>query len=60
MYLETDNPSVEDIIDQISAGLRSACTYAGARTVDEFHERAIVGIQSATGYAEGMPVPESW
>ncbi len=31
MYLEPGPPGVEDLIDQITSGLRSACTYAGAR-----------------------------
>ena len=60
MYLDPDRPSVEDIIDQIVAGVRSACTYAGARTIDEFHDRAVVGIQSTAGYSEGMPQGTSW
>ncbi|MFM2182255.1 MAG: inosine-5-monophosphate dehydrogenase [Actinomycetota bacterium] len=60
MYLDADRPGVEDIIDDIVAGVRSACTYAGARTIDEFHERAVVGVQSAAGYSEGMPVGTSW
>ena len=30
MYLDPERPGVEDIIDQIVAGVRSACTYAGA------------------------------
>lgn len=60
MYLDPDAPSVEDIIDRIIAGVRSACTYAGARTLDEFAERALVGVQSPTGYAEGKPLNESW
>ena len=34
--------------------VRSACTYAGARTLEEFHERAVVGVQSAAGYDEGL------
>ena len=29
MYLDPERPGVEDIIDQIVAGVRSACTYAG-------------------------------
>jgi cytidylate kinase/IMP dehydrogenase/GMP reductase len=33
MYLDPERPSVEDIIDQIVAGLRSACTYAGADSI---------------------------
>ena len=40
MYLDPDRPGVEDIIDEIVAGVRSACTYAGAATITEFHERA--------------------
>jgi GMP reductase len=60
MYLDPVRPGVEDLIDQITAGLRSACTYAGASTLAEFHERALVGVQSAAGYSEGMPIPTSW
>ena len=30
MYIDPERPGVEDIIDQIVAGVRSACTYAGA------------------------------
>jgi IMP dehydrogenase len=60
MYLDPVRPGVEDLIDQITAGLRSACTYAGAGTLGELHERAVVGIQSAAGYSEGMPLPTSW
>ena len=56
MYLDPERPGVEDIIDQIVAGLRSACTYAGAATITEFHERAVVGVQSAAGYDEGRPL----
>jgi len=60
MYLDPERPGVEDLIDQITAGLRSSCTYAGASTLPEFHERALVGVQSAAGYSEGMPIPTSW
>jgi len=60
MYLDPARPGVEDLLDEIVAGVRSACTYAGARTLDELYERAIVGVQSAAGYAEGMPLPTSW
>jgi GMP reductase len=55
MYLDPERPGVEDVIDQIAAGVRSACTYAGARSLDELHDRAVVGTQSAAGYAEGKP-----
>ncbi len=60
MYLDPQHPGVEDLIDQITAGLRSACTYAGASTLAQLHEHAIVGVQSAAGYSEGMPLPISW
>ena len=33
-------PGVEDLLDAITAGVRSAFTYAGARNLAEFHERA--------------------
>ncbi|HEX6659443.1 MAG TPA: IMP dehydrogenase, partial [Ilumatobacter sp.] len=60
MYLDADRPGVEDIIDDIVAGVRSACTYAGARSIPEFQERAVVGVQSAAGYDEGRPQGTSW
>ncbi|GAA3979441.1 GuaB1 family IMP dehydrogenase-related protein [Actinomadura viridis] len=60
MFLDPERPGVEDLIDSIVAGLRSSCTYAGARTLEEFHERATVGVQSSAGYAEGMPLSSSW
>jgi IMP dehydrogenase len=60
MYLDPERPSVEDLIDAITAGVRSSATYAGARDLAEFHERAVVGVQSAAGYDEGRPLPVSW
>ena len=60
MYLDAERPGVEDIIDQIVAGLRSSCTYAGAATIEQFHDRAVVGVQSHAGYDEGRPVGTSW
>jgi IMP dehydrogenase len=60
MYLDPQRPGVEDLIDAITAGVRSACTYAGADTLDGLHERAAVGIQGAAGYTEGMPLPSGW
>ncbi|MBE1486992.1 GuaB1 family IMP dehydrogenase-related protein [Plantactinospora soyae] len=60
MYLDGTRPGVEDLIDEIVAGVRSACTYAGAADLAEFHANAVVGVQSAAGYTEGMPLPTSW
>jgi IMP dehydrogenase len=60
MYLNPARPGVEDLLDEIIAGLRSSCTYAGARNLDEFAERAVIGIQSSAGYTEGRPLHSSW
>jgi IMP dehydrogenase len=60
MYLDPERPSVEDILDQIVAGVRSSFTYAGAASIAQFRERAVVGIQSASGYEEGRPRDTSW
>ena len=60
MYIDPERPGVEDILDQIVAGVRSACTYAGAADLAEFHDRAVVGLQSASGYDEGRPLGTSW
>jgi len=55
MYLDPARPGVEDLIDSIVAGVRSSFTYAGAASIPEFRARAVVGIQSASGYREGAP-----
>jgi IMP dehydrogenase len=60
MYLDPARPGVEDLIDEICSGVRSACTYAGASSLAELHERAVVGVQSAAGFTEGRPVATSW
>jgi IMP dehydrogenase len=60
IYLDPDRPGLEDLLDMITAGLRSSATYAGATTLAEFADRALVGIQSAAGYEEGKPLPVSW
>lgn len=57
MYLDPERPGVEDVLDSIAAGVRSACSYTGAATLAEFHERAVIGLQAPSGYAEGAPRP---
>jgi len=56
MYLDPARPGVEDILDTIVTGVRSACTYAGAADLAQLHERAVVGVQSQAGFAEGKPL----
>lgn len=60
IYLDPLRPSLEDLIDMITSGVRSSLSYAGATTLSEFHDRALVGIQSAAGYEEGKALPVSW
>jgi IMP dehydrogenase len=60
MFVDPERPSVEDVIDEIVAGVKSSFTYSGARTIEEFAERAIVGLQSTAGFAEGRPLHSSW
>ncbi len=60
IYLDPLRPSLEDLIDMITSGVRSSLSYAGATTLAEFHDRAVVGVQSAAGYEEGKALPVSW
>ncbi len=60
ILLDPNRPSVEDLLDMITSGVRSSATYAGASSIAEFRERAVVGVQSAAGYEEGKALPVSW
>ena len=60
MALDPSRGGVEDLLDHITSGVRSTCTYVGARTIAELHERAVLGVQSAAGFAEGHPLPAGW
>ncbi|GFG69630.1 GuaB1 family IMP dehydrogenase-related protein [Mycolicibacter senuensis] len=60
MMLDPDRGGVEDLLDHITSGLRSTCTYVGASDLAQLHERAVLGVQSAAGFAEGHPLPFGW
>lgn len=60
IYLDPLRPSLEDLLDMITSGVRSSFTYAGAGDLAAFQERAVVGFQSAAGYEEGKALPVSW
>jgi IMP dehydrogenase len=60
LYINNERPGVEDLMDQIVAGLRSSMTYSGARNIQELQERAVIGIQSGNGYQEGRSVDTNW
>ncbi|MBL8931556.1 MAG: GuaB1 family IMP dehydrogenase-related protein [Kineosporiaceae bacterium] len=60
MYLDPRRGGVEELLDQITTGVRSAATYVGATTLEAMHERAVVGVQSRAGFEEGRPLPGGW
>lgn len=60
MNLDPVRGGVEDLIDHITSGVRSTCTYVGAGTLTELHEKVVLGVQSAAGFAEGHPLPTGW
>lgn len=60
LAVSPDRGGVEDLLDHITSGLRSTCTYVGAADLTELHERAVLGVQSAAGFAEGHPLPFGW
>lgn len=53
IYIREGQESVGAILVEMITGVQSAFTYAGARTLSEFSERAVVGVQSPAGYWEG-------
>ncbi|HQY65503.1 MAG: GuaB1 family IMP dehydrogenase-related protein [Myxococcales bacterium] len=55
IYMREGQESVGAILIDVITGVQSAFTYVGARTVDELHERAVVGVQTAAGFGEGTP-----
>jgi IMP dehydrogenase len=60
MGLDPSRGGVEDLLDHITSGLRSTCTYVGATNLAELHDKVVLGVQSAAGFAEGHPLPAGW
>jgi IMP dehydrogenase len=60
MSLDPARGGVEDLLDHITSGVRSTCTYVGATTLPELHDKVVLGVQSAAGFAEGRPLPTGW
>jgi IMP dehydrogenase len=60
MGLDPSRGGVEDLLDHITSGVRSTCTYVGAANLAELHDRVVLGVQSAAGFAEGHPLPTGW
>jgi len=60
IYFDPQTPGVEDIIDRIVAGLKSALSYSGVDNLKDFSDQAIVGLQSQAGYSEGQALQYGW
>ncbi len=60
MGLDPARGGVEDLLDHITSGVRSTCTYVGAANLAQLYERVVVGVQSTAGFAEGHPLPLGW
>ncbi|MGH3640600.1 MAG: GuaB1 family IMP dehydrogenase-related protein [Mycobacterium sp.] len=60
MALDAARGGVEDLLDYVTSGVRSTCTYVGAATLPELHDKVVLGVQSAAGFAEGHPLPSGW
>jgi IMP dehydrogenase len=53
IYIREGQESVGAVLIEMITGVQSAFTYVGARSITEFHERAVVGVQTWAGYGEG-------
>ena len=61
MALDPARGGVEDLLDHITSGVRSTCTYVGAATIAELHEQGGArGAVRMAGFAEGHPLPTGW
>lgn len=55
IYLRDGWKSVGDVVDKFSNGLRSSLTYVGAKNLEEFYQKIVIGVQTPSGYKEGTP-----
>jgi IMP dehydrogenase len=60
MGLDSQRGGAEDLLDHITSGVRSTCTYVGASSLPDLHDKAVLGVQSGAGFAEGHPLPTGW
>ena len=58
IYITEGRDSVGRILTELLTGLQSAFTYVGAGNCEEFHRKAVVGVQGSAGFVEGMPRSE--
>lgn len=55
IYLREWLESVWDTIDSFTTWLRSSMTYVWANNLEEFYEKAIIGVQTNAGFVEWTP-----
>ncbi len=55
IYIREGQESVGAVLIDMITGVQSSFTYVGARTISEFHDQAVVGVQTWAGYGEGTP-----
>ena len=55
VYIREGRESVGGFLVEIITGVQSSFTYAGATSVEDFHRKAVIGVQTAAGFGEGKP-----
>jgi len=55
IYLREGRESVGAILVEMITGVQSAMSYVGATDLEQLHKLAVVGVQTASGFGEGMP-----
>lgn len=55
IYMHEGRESVGAILVEMITGVQSACTYAGVTSLEDLHEKVVIGVQTAAGYGEGTP-----
>lgn len=55
IYLREGRESLGSILMDVITGVQSSFTYAGAKNCQEFHNKAVIGIQTPGGFHEGTP-----
>ncbi|MBT6432649.1 MAG: GuaB1 family IMP dehydrogenase-related protein [Deltaproteobacteria bacterium] len=55
IYLRPGLENVGAILVNFITGVQSAFTYIGVDNIDDFHQTAVIGVQTASGFGEGTP-----
>ena len=53
VYVREGRESVGAFLIEIITGVQSSFTYAGATGCDDFHDKAVIGVQTLAGFGEG-------